>query len=254
MIEEIGMSTETGKLKAVQPAQIAKEMLSDALGQIQDIKNVNLNVDNVTASVAKAVGALFAVQMTEPDEPGHVAGVRDAMDHLRNTLEMMQEVAGEDQALTNATTTIAKTLAILYPASKIQERQKDSTSRAPSILGDQLPEDTRRSVHRVAIAADVGFQSESNFFTGFSEDISAGGIFVATFVTQPIGAKLAVNFTLPDGYLISTEGTVRWVREYNETAKETEPGMGVQFEDLLDKDKAAIESFLSQREPMFYDS
>ena len=247
------MVHEMKKVKAARPAQLARETLGEALGLIQDITNKQLDVDRVTASIAKAVGALFAVQSSEAFETAHTAGVLQAMDHLRNTLELMQEVKGEDAALTSATQTIAKTLAMLYPISKVQERQSIQPAAPAAVMGEQLPHDKRRSVQRVAIEADIGFQSDSNFFTGFSEDISAGGVFIATFEILPIGSILQVNFTMPDGYLISTSGIVRWVREYNELAEDAEPGMGIQFDGLLADDKTIIESYLSQREPIFYD-
>ena len=247
------MVHETDKLEAARPAQLARETLGEALGLIQDIKDKQLNVDDVTASIAKAIGALFAVQSSEAFEAAHTAGVLQAMDHLRATLELMQDVKGEDAALISATQTIAKTLAILYPISKVQERQSIQPAAPAAVIGDELPHDKRRSVQRVAIEADIGFQSESNFFTGFSEDISAGGVFIATFEILPIGSTLQVNFTMPDGYLISTSGLVRWVREYNEFAEDAEPGMGIQFDGLLENDKNIINSYLSQREPLFYD-
>ncbi len=165
----------------------------------------------------------------------------------------MQEVGGEEEALTNGTHTIAKILALLYPISKVQERQSIQLDAPPALMGDHLPHDARRSVQRVAIDAYIGFQSETNFYTGFSEDISTGGIFIDTFDLRPIGSKMVVNFTLPDGHLVSATGIVRWVREYNETAQESEPGMGVQFDGLSDDDKVRIESYLTQREPIFYD-
>ena len=247
------MANETGQLKAGRPAQIAREMLGEALGQIQDIQDETLNAEDVTASIARAVGALFAVQSSEPSEPAHVAGVCHAMDHLRGTLELMQDVKGDDAALTNATKTIAKTLALLYPVSKVQERQSLVMDAPPAVIGDKIPHDPRRSLTRLAIEADIGFQSDSNFFTGFTEDISSGGIFIATFEIQPIGSRLQVNFTLPDGYLVSTPGIVRWVREYNELATESEPGMGVQFDGLGGEDQSAINKYLEHREPIFYD-
>jgi uncharacterized protein (TIGR02266 family) len=248
------MSRVSIPLKAGRPAQIAKDMLGEALGQIQDISDESLNVEDVTGSIAKAVGSLFAVQSSDPFEPAHTAGVCHAMDHLRNTLQLMQDVQSDEPALANATQIIAKTLAILYPVSKVQERQSLAPHRPAAIAGDKLPSDPRRSVQRRAIEADIGFQSDTNFFTGFSEDISAGGIFVATFDTKPLGSKMLINFTLPDGHLVSTDGVVRWVREYNDTTPDVEPGMGVQFVDLNQHDQLAINDFITQREPMFYEA
>jgi len=247
------MTNATGQLKAGRPAQLAREMLGGALGGIQDIRNRALDIDDVTASIAKAVGALFAVQSSEPGEPGHAAGVCLAMDHLRSTLKLMQDVPGDDEAIANASRVIAKTLAILYPVSKVQERQSIHLDAPPAVVGEHLAHDHRRSVQRIAIEAFIGFQSDSNFYTGFSEDISTGGIFIATFDLRPIGSQMLVNFTLPDGHLVSTNGIVRWVREYNESCREAEPGMGVQFDRLGPEDRARIERYLVEREPIFYD-
>jgi uncharacterized protein (TIGR02266 family) len=105
----------------------------------------------------------------------------------------------------------------------------------------------------VVIEADIGFQSDNNFFTGFSEDISTGGIFIATYDNRPIGSRLAINFTLPDGHLVSAVGVVRWLREHNDSTPDVQPGMGVQFTGLSDDDRHRINSFLGVREPMFYD-
>jgi uncharacterized protein (TIGR02266 family) len=240
-------------IPAAEPAARARQLLGEALGGIQSITNPEIDADQVTASIAQAVGALFAVQKSTPGEPAHVAGVCQAMDYLRETLRLMQEVRGEDRALNDATAAIAKTLAMLYPISRIQERQSIQIDRPPSIIGSRLPDDPRRRLQRTAIEADIGFQSDNNFFTGFSEDISTGGIFIATFDDRPIGSEMTVNFTLPDGHLVSAMGVVRWIREYNDTTPDVQPGMGVQFTDLANDDRGRINSFLERREPLFYD-
>jgi uncharacterized protein (TIGR02266 family) len=239
---------------ATEPAARARELLGAALGKIQDIADPEVDASAATASIAKAVGALFSVLKSAPGDPQHVSGVCQAMDHMREALRLMQEVRAEDPALHEATAAMARTLAMLYPISKIQERQSIQVDRPPAIIGSRLPDDPRRSLPRIAIEADVGFQSDTNFFTGFSEDISTGGIFIATFDHRPIGSKLAINFTLPDGHLVSALGVVRWLRDYNDTSPDVHPGMGVQFTGLSEDDRGRIDSFLEKREPMFYDA
>jgi uncharacterized protein (TIGR02266 family) len=249
------MSEGTTQLNAARPAQTAREMLGQALGRIQDISNPGLSVDGVTASIAKAVGALFAVQSSEPGASAHTAGVCQAMDHLRTTLEQMQDVGGDDPALTDATRTIAKTLALLYPISKVQERQSRLPGAPAAMIRGAISHDhPKRSLQRFSIDTDIGFQSESNFYTGFTEDISEGGLFLATYDCRPVGSQLSINFTLPNGELVSAEGIVRWIREYNRATPDTTPGMGVQFTSLADDHKKAINRFLTQREPMFFEA
>ena len=122
--------------------------------------------------------------------------------------------------------------------------EADRVSR-PSWNGD------RRSSPRIAIEAELGFESETNFFNGFSEDLSDGGLFIATYNVLPIGREIIVKFGLPEGREITTEARVVWVREPH---GDVSPGMGVQFLDLDEEDHAAILRFIEERPPVFYDS
>jgi uncharacterized protein (TIGR02266 family) len=166
----------------------------------------------------------------------------------------MQEIGGEDPALTDATKTIAKTLALLYPISRVQERQSLLPGAPAATIHGEVPPDPRRSVQRFSIDTEIGFQSESNFYTGFTEDISAGGLFLASYDCRPVGSLLYISFTLPNGELVSTEGTVRWIREHNRATPDVMPGMGVQFTSLAEAHRDGINRFLTQREPMFYEA
>jgi uncharacterized protein (TIGR02266 family) len=240
-------------LNATRPAHTALEMLGHVLGKIQDCHSPTLDVSEVAAAVARAVASLHKVRSSEPAAPEHTTGVCQAMGHLRTALEAMQDVGGDDPALAEAMRAIAKTLALLYPVSKVQERQSVLPGAPAATIGRQISPDPRRSVQRFSIEADIGFQSESNFYTGFTEDISEGGLFIATFDCRPAGSMLYINFTLPDGELVSVEGIVRWTREYNQLAPDTTPGMGVQFTSLAEEHRAAINRFLQQRQPMFYE-
>lgn len=248
------MVERTAPLNATQPAQAARELLGQTLGKVQDIRNPALKIDDVTASIAKAVGALFAVESSVPGAEAHCVGVGQAMEHLRSTLELMQDVRGEDPALTEATKTIARTLALLYPISKVQERQSLMPGAPPARIGREMPHDPRRSVQRFTLDTEIGFQSETNFYTGFTGDISEGGLFVETYDFRPVGSSLCINFTLPDGELVSAEGVVRWIREPNASSPSMPPGMGVQFTLLKPEHREAINRFLTQRDPLFYEN
>src|SRR5262249_62108806 len=50
---------------------------------------------------------------------------------------------------------------------------------------------------RVRMQAAIDFQSDSNFYTGFSTNISEGGIFVATVSSPARGTQVKLHFTLP---------------------------------------------------------
>ncbi len=111
----------------------------------------------------------------------------------------------------------------------------------------------RRSSTRISLEIEVGVQTENNFYTGFSADISEGGIFVSTYQMRPVGTTIDVEFELPDGYEIKASGIVRWLREPRDPESEVTPGMGIQFTSLKPADMEAIQTFVAEREPMFYD-
>jgi uncharacterized protein (TIGR02266 family) len=237
-------------IEAARPATIARERLGEALGHIQELVDPPPAVARVSELIARAIGALYSVQSSRAEDPEHVAGVRQAMAYLSECLERLQDVDVRAAAIESATATVARTLSVLYPISKVQER--GGLPSAPPPL-EALPHDVRRSTQRMAIEADVGFQSDSNFYTGFTEDVSEGGLFVATYQLLDLGTETAVSFTLPDGHLVSAMCKVRWVRELNEMTPDMHPGMGLQFVSLSGEDKSAIEAFLSHRPAMFYD-
>ena len=109
-----------------------------------------------------------------------------------------------------------------------------------------------RQSPRVKMQAAVDFHSDNNFFNGFSANISDGGLFVATVDLQPLGTEVDLSFSLPSGERIEAKGVVRWVREVNDKLPDAFPGLGVQFSSLKPEAQQAIDSFLAQRDPLFY--
>ena len=101
--------------------------------------------------------------------------------------------------------------------------------------------------------ADLGLLSDSNFYTGLSQDISAGGLFVATYNLMDVGTVVQLEFDLSDGRPpIEVQGEVRWIREHNEYS-DAGPGMGLRFVDLAPEAHARIVAFVSQRDTLFFD-
>ncbi len=122
----------------------------------------------------------------------------------------------------------------------------------PSLQAPAPRLDGRRKTPRVAMQAAVDLHSDTNFFAGFSTDLSSGGLFVATVQYAPIGTEIDLSFVLPSGERVSAHGVVRWTREVNDKTPHIFPGIGVQFVGLPDEAKKIIEKFVSEREPMFY--
>jgi uncharacterized protein (TIGR02266 family) len=119
----------------------------------------------------------------------------------------------------------------------------------PPLPAAPRPED-RRIATRVALEADVSLFSPTTFWAGFTEDISEGGLFVATYEVQPIGTRMDLRFELPTGHAVSVSGVVRWHRPMGDDVM---PGMGIAFENLSAGDARVIQTFIKHRPPLLWD-
>lgn len=108
---------------------------------------------------------------------------------------------------------------------------------------------------RLDLQIEVDINSEHNFYTGFTRNISEGGLFIATSQIHDLGTILDFTFTLhPDPEPIKVRGKVRWVREFNQFTDDMPCGIGIQFIDLDEPTRNRIDRFMSQlRDSLFYD-
>jgi len=106
---------------------------------------------------------------------------------------------------------------------------------------------------RVPVEVNIGANTDSNFYVGFSGEISEGGVFCATYNIQPRGTGMRVLVTLPGNFEKHVNGFVRFVRDPMDLTAESEPGMGIQFEGLDPEARELILRFIRKRAPMFYD-
>ena len=127
-------------------------------------------------------------------------------------------------------------------------------SGSPSQRKESLaPDGVRREHDRFSVDLEVNVQSEHNFYAGLAENLSAGGLFIATHKLQKVGSKIELTLRMPDSeQSYNVTGEVRWVRLYNEQS-DTSPGLGIRFLELPPGATAAIDRFLAQREPLFFD-
>lgn len=215
--------------------------------------------------LARAVGALYRAESGDLAAVG--AAIDDAMAHLQTALTGLEGSEPAVRAADQAMAGIARTLAVLWPARREIDREPSSSSidavpipleqrrRRQAILeiigeGD---DGERRTGERIELQVDIGFQTDTNFFTGYAEDLSDGGLFVATYDVKPVGTLLTLSFVLPGGQHVVVPGRVAWVREPFDQSDDTTPGMGVAFEELDDADRAAILRFCAARAPLFFD-
>jgi uncharacterized protein (TIGR02266 family) len=120
----------------------------------------------------------------------------------------------------------------------------------------EAPESTTagRRVHaRAPMEVEVTVESDHNFFNGFSENVSEGGLFIATHVPRAVGQAVEVLFTLPGAPRpIRVDCVVCWVRPYSEGSG-LPAGMGLRFVDLSPEDAQLVAGFVRAREPIFWD-
>lgn len=111
----------------------------------------------------------------------------------------------------------------------------------------------RRTSPRFAVECEVTLVSDHDFYSGFAENLSTGGIFVATHVLRPIGERMELAIKLegvPDP--VRGVGEVRWVRMFAEDS-DVPPGIGFRFADMTGESLALIECFCRSRRPPFSD-
>lgn len=117
-----------------------------------------------------------------------------------------------------------------------------------------LAPNDRRTEPRFEVAVEVTFESEHNFYTGLTQDLSGGGLFVATHQLRPIGERIHLRFTLPSSKEpIEAVTEVRWVREKEVKGGGGDVGMGLQFLQLSPQAKEAVKLFLRKRDSLFFD-
>jgi uncharacterized protein (TIGR02266 family) len=238
----------------------SRELLGGALEELQKDPNLPDDVMNVAQNIAQAVGALFEAERASSDVDGK-ASVKHAMGSLSQTMALLQDVDGNHAGIDAATATLANVMSKLYPLAQqpsLRPGTSPGTQQAAQSIpaAASVPAEARRAPsvppdEREQLEANVGATTESNFFVGFSGDIGDGGVFVATYLTLPLGTRCSVLVTLPGGFEKTIPGTVRFVRDPMDM--ESEPGIGVKFDELDKEARELILRFIRKRPPLFFD-
>lgn len=142
-------------------------------------------------------------------------------------------------------------LALIAANQRARRRAAASTGRYEVVAHVEIersepPPPPPRSV----IELEVSVTTESNFYVGFTENVSASGVFVATYAPHPVGAKVEIALAMPDGTTMRLPGVVRWVRE---ATAEAWPGIGVELPRLSLEEEEQIRRFTALRAPLFFD-
>jgi len=126
---------------------------------------------------------------------------------------------------------------------------------APLTAEARAANESGRRMNRFPIKVDVSYTSSHNFFIGVIENVSSGGIFVATDEPGDIGEEYEINFTVPGiNKTCQAVCQVRWIRQASAAPEgPSQSGMGLKFVKLDAMARAAIELFLNHREPILHE-
>jgi uncharacterized protein (TIGR02266 family) len=203
-----------------------------------------------TQRAVELLHAGVSVLREEIAEHGSFARAIDRLDRVSRKTDR----AGLDDALDHALAIGRAVYETLEPRGKqcvetLAHAQLILQARPiPRVQGEEM-----RASPRARIDVAVSFESEDNFYQGFSEDIGDGGLFIATYDLKPIGSIIDIELTLPSGHIMRASAEVRWLRDLRDDCEGVSPGMGLAFRELLPEDRRAIGAFVDARAPIFYD-
>ncbi len=101
-----------------------------------------------------------------------------------------------------------------------------------------------RKHKRQGVILRVDYRNVDKFFTDFAENLSKGGMFIATARPLKPGTSIVLEFFLPDSSVkVRTRGEVVWVRNKPRSPREKR-GMGIRFNGLAPKDKEKIDKLI----------
>jgi uncharacterized protein (TIGR02266 family) len=111
----------------------------------------------------------------------------------------------------------------------------------------------QRREERAPLAIEVSLESEHNFYSGITGNVSAGGVFVATYVPPPMGAEVELVLKLENHEPVKLRGIVCWVRGPERTTDYAPAGCGIRWIDLPPGAEKIIAGFVDKRDTIFHD-
>lgn len=175
--------------------------------------------------------------------------VRDERDRLQAQLaQALEQIAALSPQAPTPRAEREDMLTLAPPAAE-QSLSRIVVSTYPAA---EPSEAERRRAERLGSEFEVEFLDDTHLISGLTQDISQGGLFVATYHALPIGSQISLAIELPGGR-IEVRGEVRWARAERE-ALEQRPGFGVAFTELSSEALAALTEFCRSHPPHYYDT
>jgi type IV pilus assembly protein PilZ len=122
-------------------------------------------------------------------------------------------------------------------------------------IDDTQAAESGRIQPRKEIAVEVGVYAENQFYTGLSQNISSGGLFIGTSEPLEIGTTFELTFKIPNlDHSFKCSGEVRWVRTIDVASESgLNAGMGVRFNGLDPLEQKLIDQFIHGEDTLFFD-
>jgi len=101
---------------------------------------------------------------------------------------------------------------------------------------------------RHILEIEVAIECDGTKRVGFTENMSTGGVFVATYLSAAQGSKVVIALTVRGsrgGETVRLAGEARWQRP---SASERWPGVGVKFDDSGPEHESRMNKLLSLRD------
>jgi uncharacterized protein (TIGR02266 family) len=96
----------------------------------------------------------------------------------------------------------------------------------------------RRRYPRGNFSLETRLEGPNRLLMGSSENVSVGGVFIATSEPFQLGSLVSITLRLPNGLSVRADGVVSWIRE---RTSGSHPGIGVEFLALAETDREILE-------------
>ncbi len=104
--------------------------------------------------------------------------------------------------------------------------------------------ENRRFHKRAILTTAIDLESDFPKCSGYTRDISEGGVFVVTDRPFQLGDPLALKLNVICGEVMEIRCRVAWVQHHTENGKQINTGVGLQFVRLPEKAREAIVHFV----------
>ena len=219
-----------------------------------------INAQEQSRSIEAEIAALTArLEASRAQESQQQAALHSVHQEMATLAQSLGPIAQKQKRFEDALALVEQNLGVAKSANSPQTPQSSAVNvpaPPPQATSASNPQRSFRKKLELNLSfeIDLGKGSEHNFYTGLTNNISEGGVFISTPQVLDIGTKIKFPLTLPgmmEGETV--EGEVRWVRREGRAEEDVPPGVGVQFTQISDNLKARINHYLEERESIFYE-